>query len=877
MIKTNTAPKGSRKEKHADLSSYIEALKAKLDIMDVARMSGLVPDANGRAVCPHGHGASPTLAIDGESQTFRCLASECNDHGDVISLTQRQLRIPFEEAVNILAASVHTLVGTDASEEDCRVFGKVRDCLNASVRLFANSPEFALDYAERRGISQDTARRFMLGGSMGKDTLKRALLDQGFDEQTIGVTGLLNRYGEDRFQNHAVVPIFLNGQAVDFGGRLLEENDEMGKHWRLPSARFIVGRSLFNWQANREQVILVEGIFDALSLIENGFENAVALQGTNGIAQELIAGSCVKKVRLCFDGDAPGCDLSLKRAYELKSGGFNVKVAALPEGQDPNDFFKQHSADDFRALLRAAAHPETWEIERLDDGLDDEEKIAALEGVMRRVRGMEPMNRAAMIKNIASKMGLKEKDVREHIEALPENRARGGDAGKAEIIDLSCYELIHPALHHSDGATLMTIPLMGKNPKTGRTEWEPWVVTSLRELFPLRHEELNERGFYCNDIVCPGRQRYSQQVIAAFLKGDRSADLTAIFGQIKQVLQQYLDFSDPRTHDYLTAWIVGTHFFPLFNYYPYLHFTGTKEVGKSKAMKLMSQLCFNGIMSVSITDASQFRIITELLPTLLLDESENLADHGFSERRALLLGGYEKGSTAIRTEKVGDSFKTREFDNFSPRVFGSIDGLDDTLASRTIQIPMRRSFNEKIKEAEVTLTNRVFDELRDELFLVTMDCSETIRTEYEQSIRPANALFDAREWNLFKPILAIGASTGDAELVDCLTGFANATYSSKTEAFNETAIENVILCCLLEIVKEDGWYSFEAVHTGIVGFIKNQGLNVGVLSKNRLGTLLRNLHVADDKERRTVDGTKTIFYLIRPEQVKQVAENYRVS
>jgi hypothetical protein len=126
----------------------------------------------------------------------------------------------------------------------------------------------------------------------------------------------------------------------------------------------------------------------------------------------------------------------------------------------------------------------------------------------------------------------------------------------------------------------------------------------------------------------------------------------------------------------------------------------------------------------------------------------------------LLLGGYEKGSTAIRTERVGDTFKTREYDNYSPRVFGSIEGLEDTLASRTIQIPMRRSYNEQIKASEVQLNNPEFEELRDELFLIAMTYGSHIRSSYEQIRRPADAEFDAREWNLFKPILAVGASTG---------------------------------------------------------------------------------------------------------------------
>jgi hypothetical protein len=58
--------------------------------------------------------------------------------------------------------------------------------------------------------------------------------------------------------------------------------------------------------------------------------------------------------------------------------------------------------------------------------------------------------------------------------------------------------------------------------------------------------------------------------------------------------------------------------------------------------------------------------------------------------------------------------------------------------------------------------------------------------------------------------------------------------------------------------------------------IAENGLNVGSLSKNRLGTLLRNLNVVDQKERRKIKGIKIVYYLIRPELVRKVAENYRV-
>ncbi len=780
------------------------------------------------------------------------------------------------EDYEVLAHGHGTSKWIEQKNKGLETMGLVRECMSAAASFYANSMEQVSDYLTMRGISNETAQRFMVGAALGKDNLKQALMQKGFDEETIRLTGLLNQYGHDRFQNHVVVPIFRQGQVVDFYGRLLSDDSDQGKHWRLPSERMILGRSLFNWHSDREEIILVEGIFDALSLVEHGFDNAVAVGGTNGIAPESIAESLVKSVFMCFDGDAPGRKQGLTRAYAMKDAGIEVRIVDLPDDQDPNEFLMSHAAEDFDKLLSKAAHPEAWEVDHLDAELDEQEKIHALGNVINRAAAMEPMPRALLCKRMAKKLGLKEKDVREHIEGVVNEEARSATRRSGTVMDLTTYELVHPALHLGPHGTLMTIPLMGTNSKTGKRQWEPWAVTSERELFPLTHEELNRRGYYCNDILCPGRQRYSQPVITEFLEGKRQGDLAGTYNLIKRVYQGYLDFSDPKTFDYLTAWTIGTYFFPIFNYYPYLHFTGTKEVGKSKAMKLMSQLCFNGIMSVSITDASQFRIITELLPTLFLDETENLGDRSYSERRALLLGGYEKGSTAIRTEKVGDTFRTREFDNFSPRVFGSIEGLEDTLASRTIQIAMKRSYNEKIKEAEVELTNSIFQNLRDQLFLVVMDSGQKIKDIYEQMERPGEAEFDAREWNLFKPIMAIGKATGIAEIVKALIGFANTAYNSKTEALNNSAVENVILRCLSELVCTEDWYELDLIHRHALGFIKQQGLNVGMLSKDRLGKLIHDLDLINDKDRRVVQGRKITVYLISPDKVKQVAINYRV-
>ena len=88
--------------------------------------------------------------------------------------------------------------------------------------------------------------------------------------------------------------------------------------------------------------------------------------------------------------------------------------------------------------------------------------------------------------------------------------------------------------------------------------------------------------------------------------------------------------------------------------------------------------------------------------------------------------------------------------------------------------------------------------------------------------------------------------------------------------------ENVILRCLSELVRAEDWYELDLIHRHAVDFIKQQGLNVGMLSKDRLGKLIHDLDVISDKDRRVVQSRKITVYLISPEKVKQVALNYRV-
>lgn len=843
-----------------------------VDVVDLAKSYGLELDSKQRTHCIAGHnGDEPTMKFDRLTQSFYCTDPACRLHGNAIDLVCHVEQTGIWEAVHIIADGVglndESFNGNRLSDEEARGLA----CLRFAGQYYAKRLDLAIDYLEERGVSRDTAERYLIGASPGKEGLKASLQQNGFSKKTIDASRLLNEYDEDFFQSRVVIPIRINGMVVDFYGRALDDNNPV-KHLRMNSQRPVKVSVLFNWDARREEMIVVEGPIDALSLIENGYKNTVATFGTNGFDQsymELLKQSSVKAIYLCYDGDYAGRKATKKDARLLEDLGYEVKVVDIDD-MDPNDFMLAYGEQEFGHRLNKALSPIQWEINSIDTNLSVEDKIRQLEGVMRRCKKMKPLQQAATVDRLASTLGFSKKAVREHIAELPDS-----DEGDYDLLDLSNCQPIHPALDVLDDKIVISVPQGVMDPDDGSIQWTPFLVTSDKEFFPVEPLALHKRGLYTTARIMADEPRYSMETVKRYLEGDLSGDLIGAFSSVNSLLTEYVDFADRNTYVFLTAWIIGTYLYPMFNYYPYIHFTGTKNVGKSKTMKLMSCICFNGTMSVSITPASQFRIIEAFRPTLLMDETEDLKEKAASDRRAVLLGGYEAGSSVIRTEKDKDNYKAKRMGNYGPRAFASIEGLEDTLASRTIQITMQRSYDEAIKQQEVNLRDIRFQDIRDQLFLTAMTDGLRIKQIYESIKRPDSIEFGDREYNLIKPLLAICEATGRKEIVGSLISFANDSYQLKVAEYNNSAPENVLLRYLLELVDKDDWFRSNEIHAGFVKYIKDNGLDLNMsISKPYMGGLVKKLGIVSDS-RRSPDRTCTMYY-IKLDKLTKVAANYQV-
>jgi 5S rRNA maturation endonuclease (ribonuclease M5) len=107
-----------------------------------------------------------------------------------------------------------------------------------------------------------------------------------------------------------------------------------------------------------EDLVLVESILDALSLLALGVPNVVPIYGVNGWTRDhdrLLEEAVVKSVTLLLDSDPAGKRAADALGARLLQRGLRVRVANLEEHKDPNEALVAGlTADEMRQVLDEA-------------------------------------------------------------------------------------------------------------------------------------------------------------------------------------------------------------------------------------------------------------------------------------------------------------------------------------------------------------------------------------------------------------------------------------------------------------------------------------------------------------------------------------------
>ena len=338
-------------------------------------------------------------------------------NGNIFDFVMQTEGVSFPEAVERLAgqAGIPMPVMTREAQAHEERRKTLHDVVELAAKFFeanlaSRAGARARGYLADRGISSATQLRFRLGYAPAEQyALKEHLGALKISVEDMVEAGLLVA-GEDipvpydRFRDRLMFPIAdWRGRVIAFGGRALDK-DVSAKYLNSPETPlFHKGATLYNIASARKaahnadkstqsahenfsaRVIAVEGYIDAIAMVIAGYEATVAPLGTALTADQLaLMWRMADEPILCFDGDDAGrraAYRALDLALPLIKPGKSLKLAALPDGQDPDDLVRSGGREAVEDVL-AAARPLAdvlWTRESEAGPFNTPERRAALE------------------------------------------------------------------------------------------------------------------------------------------------------------------------------------------------------------------------------------------------------------------------------------------------------------------------------------------------------------------------------------------------------------------------------------------------------------------------------------------------------------------
>jgi len=353
---------------------FIDDLKQQADIVVVIQdyVSLKKAGATYKGLCPFHGEKTPSFQVHRDKGFFHCFG--CGVGGDVIKFLELHEKVGFTDAVKQLAqrfgVAIPELEQSDdqrASTAERETLLKIHEAAAAWFReqLAAPAGTRIRNHIASRGISTETSAALGLGfAPPGWDALKRTLIQQGFTESALVRAGLLSQREDgstiDRFRNRLMIPICRdNGSVIAFGGRALDA-DQQPKYLNSPETPiYSKGRTLYglnlakNALRQRGFAVLVEGYFDFAQVYQAGMQGVVASCGTALTPQQAQQlRRFTSKVVLSFDPDAAGQGAAAKSCEMLVAEGFEVNVATLPQGDDPDTFVRKNGGQAYGERLQ---------------------------------------------------------------------------------------------------------------------------------------------------------------------------------------------------------------------------------------------------------------------------------------------------------------------------------------------------------------------------------------------------------------------------------------------------------------------------------------------------------------------------------------------
>jgi len=407
-----------------------------------------------RGPCPFHQGTHRNFSVSPKKAMYYCFV--CHEGGDVFNFLTKRLGVDWPTAVKMVAEKsgievVETQSRRADQKDEREPLWEINGVAADYFRRMLWDDDLGKDaraYLEERGVSRQLADRVGLGFAPREIGLLRGYLATlGFEEERMKAAGLVVIPDEGteprpRFRGRLMFPIYdVSSRIVGFGGRLLGPGEPKYLN-SAESTIFSKGRLLYglNWarQAARrdERMLVVEGYFDVLRLIDAGIESVVAPMGTALTEEQAkLIRRYTDRVFLLYDSDKAGLKATFRSGDELLRQGAAVQVVTLPEGEDPDSFVRAQGARGLETQLAASIDVFERKIQILERGgwfADLRRKRQALDRLLPTLRATtDPLTRDLYLGHASTAAGVSREMLERELALAPRARSARSDRAPA--------------------------------------------------------------------------------------------------------------------------------------------------------------------------------------------------------------------------------------------------------------------------------------------------------------------------------------------------------------------------------------------------------------------------------------------------------------
>jgi len=352
---------------------YLDEIKIRLKVSQVVGKTVQLKKRGKEFIglSPFKNEKSPSFTVNDEKAFYHCFSS--SEHGNIFDFLMKTKSIGFGEAVRELASQAgmqpYRFSNFD-KEKDLRfktyknIYREYLDYFH--IELFNEIKVDALNYLNQRGLSNNIIKEFKIGYVPWKNNFYEELLKK-YSEDDINLTGLYYKHDKsgkyiDRFNSRVIFPVNnIAGDPIALGGRIIKES-KLAKYINSPETEFYKkGSMIFNLDKAKDcrsetnEVIIVEGYMDVVSLYSSGIKNVIANSGTALTERQIdIIWKFFSNPVICLDGDLSGQNAALRIAeklFPLISEENKIYFSIMPNGNDPDDYIKLNGKEKFLSLL----------------------------------------------------------------------------------------------------------------------------------------------------------------------------------------------------------------------------------------------------------------------------------------------------------------------------------------------------------------------------------------------------------------------------------------------------------------------------------------------------------------------------------------------